>query len=56
MKDDERDAAVQEHLEALDSEIARLRRMEAEMDRRLRAIDGHVDPVAEEADEPLGGR
>ena len=35
MKDDERDAAVEEHLKALDEELARLRKMEAAMDRRI---------------------
>ena len=39
MKDDERDAAVQEHLEALDEELARLRKMEAAMDRRIAAAE-----------------
>jgi hypothetical protein len=33
--EDDRHAAVEAHLEALDDEIARLRRMEAAMDRRL---------------------
>jgi hypothetical protein len=35
MKDDERDAAVDEHLKALDDELARLRKLEAAMDRRI---------------------
>ena len=35
MKDDERDAAVEDHLKALDEELARLRKMEAAMDRRI---------------------
>ena len=35
VEDDERDAAVQEHLKALDEELARLRKMEATMDRRI---------------------
>jgi len=39
MKDAERDAAVEKHLADLDDEIARLRRMEAALDRRLDAWD-----------------
>lgn len=35
MKDEERDAAVDEHLKALDDELARLRKLEAAMDRRI---------------------
>jgi phage shock protein A len=35
VKDDERDAAVEEHLKALDDELARLRKMEEAMDRRI---------------------
>ena len=35
VKDDERDAAVDEHLKALDDELARLKKMEAAMDRRI---------------------
>ena len=35
MKDDERDAAVEEHLKALDDELARLRKMGEAMDRRI---------------------
>jgi hypothetical protein len=35
VKDDERDAAVEQHLRALDDELARLRKMEAAMDRRI---------------------
>jgi hypothetical protein len=35
MKDEERDAAVDEHLKALDDELARLKKMEAAMDRRI---------------------
>jgi hypothetical protein len=37
MNDAERDAAVDSHLKALDEEIARLRRLEAAMDRRIEA-------------------
>jgi hypothetical protein len=35
VKDEERDAAVEEHLKALDDELARLKKMEAAMDRRI---------------------
>ena len=49
MKDEERDAAVEEHLKALDDELARLREMGAAMDRRIadaederRAIEDEV--------------
>jgi hypothetical protein len=35
VEDEERDAAVEEHLKALDDELARLRKMEAAMDRRI---------------------
>ena len=35
MDDRERDQAVEKHLEALDEELARLRRLEQAMDRRL---------------------
>ena len=49
MKDDERDAAVDQHLKALDAELERLRKLEAAMDRRIadaeeqrRAIEDEV--------------
>jgi phage shock protein A len=49
VKDDERDAAVEQHLKALDDELARLRRLEAAMERRIadaederRAIEDEV--------------
>jgi phage shock protein A len=35
MDDEERNAAVDEHLKALDDELARLKKMEAAMDRRI---------------------
>jgi hypothetical protein len=35
MEDEERDAAVEEHLKALDDELARLKKMDAAMDRRI---------------------
>jgi hypothetical protein len=49
--DAKRDAAVEAHLSALDEEIARLRRMEAAMDRRIeeaeeerRAVEKGLQP------------
>lgn len=39
MKDSERDEAVEAHLDALDDEIARLRKMEAALDRRIEAAE-----------------
>ena len=39
MKDSERDDAVESHLDALDDEIARLRKMEAALDRRIAAAE-----------------
>jgi hypothetical protein len=39
MKDTERDEAVRDHLTALDEEIARLRQMEAALDRRIAEAD-----------------
>ena len=39
MEDADRDKAVQDHLAALDDEIARLRKMEAAMDRRIEAAE-----------------
>jgi chromosome segregation ATPase len=49
VKDDERDAAVEQHLKSLDDELARLRKLEAAMDRRIgeaederRAIEDEV--------------
>jgi hypothetical protein len=35
VEDEKRDAAVDEHLKALDDELARLKKMEAAMDRRI---------------------
>jgi hypothetical protein len=35
VNDEERDAAVDEHLKALDDELARLKKMEAAMDHRI---------------------
>ena len=39
MKDSERNEAVEAHLDALDDEIARLRKMEAALDRRIEAAE-----------------
>jgi hypothetical protein len=49
MRDDERDEAVAAHLRALDAEIARLRKLEQAMDRRLED-ERHPD-----ADDPPHG-
>jgi phage shock protein A len=35
VEDEKHDAAVDEHLKALDDELARLKKMEAAMDRRI---------------------
>ncbi|MEA2448955.1 MAG: hypothetical protein QOG63_887 [Thermoleophilaceae bacterium] len=53
MEDRERDEAVKEHLEALDDEIARLRRMEAAMDRRIAAAEEERRAI-EDATRPHG--
>ena len=55
MRDDERDAAIKAHLEALDAEIARLRKLEQAMDRRLArgdAAEEHPDGGEQPAPEP----
>ena len=51
MEDSERDEAVEAHLSALDEEIARLRRMEAALDRRIEAADEERRAI-EEATRP----
>jgi chromosome segregation ATPase len=48
MKDEEREAAVAAHLKALDDEIARLRAMEAAMDRRLDEAEQERRSIAEQ--------
>jgi len=53
MRDDERDEAVKSHIAALDAEIARLRKMEQALDRRL-AEQGGQEPPARSG-EPEGG-
>jgi cell division protein FtsB len=45
--DAERDEAVREHLAALDDEIARLRRMEAALDKRIAAADDERRAIEE---------
>ena len=47
VKDSERDAAVEAHLGALDEEIARLRKMEAALDRRIEQADDERRAVEE---------
>ena len=56
MKDEEREAAVAAHLKALDDEIARLRQMEAAMDRRLEEAEQERRAIAEQMrpEEPRG--
>jgi hypothetical protein len=49
--DEERDDAVREHLAALDDEIARLRRMEAALDRRIAAADEERRSIEERMDD-----
>jgi hypothetical protein len=46
-RDAERDAAVAKHLEALDDEIARLRRLEAAMDQRIADAEDERREIAE---------
>ena len=47
--DAERDEAVESHLAALDEEIARLRRMEAALDRRIAEADDERRAIEDEA-------
>jgi cell division protein FtsB len=47
-RDAERDKAVQDHLAALDDEIARLRRMEAALDRRIAEADDERQAIEDE--------
>jgi phage shock protein A len=49
MDDAQRDEAVEEHLAALDDEIARLRRMEAALDRRIAEADDERRAIEDEA-------
>jgi len=51
MDDRERDEAVNEHLTALDDEIARLRRMEDALDRRIEAAEDERQAI-EDATRP----
>jgi cell division protein FtsB len=48
MDDADRDKAVETHLAALDDEIARLRRMEAALDRRIAEADDERRAIEEE--------
>jgi erythromycin esterase-like protein len=48
MNDSERDRAVADHLAALDDEIARLRKAEAALDRRLAAAEDERRALADE--------
>jgi len=47
MEEDERQAAVDAHLAALDAEIERLRRLEAAMDERIDAAEEDRRRIAE---------
>jgi hypothetical protein len=48
MEDDERDDAVRDHLKALDDELARLRKMEAAMDRRIEEAEEERRAIEDE--------
>jgi hypothetical protein len=50
MRDDERDEAVAAHLRALDAEIARIRKLEEAIDRRLEGERGSEDDAPPHAD------
>jgi phage shock protein A len=52
MEEPDRDKAVEEHLEALDDEIARLRRMEAAMDRRIAEAEAERRAIEEATRQP----
>ncbi len=54
-EDAERDEAVREHLAALDDEIARLRRMEAALDRRIAAADDERRAIEERIEDGDAG-
>ena len=47
VKDSDRDEAVEAHLGALDDEIARLRKMEAALDKRIAAADAERRAIEE---------
>ena len=47
MDDSERDAAVDAHLKDLDNEIARLRKLEAAMDRRIEEAEDERRAIAD---------
>jgi hypothetical protein len=55
MKDSERDKAVADHLAALDDEIARLRKAEAALDRRLAAAEDERRAMADETQRRIEG-
>jgi hypothetical protein len=48
VKDDERDAAVEQHLKALDDELSRLRRLEAAMERRIAEAEDERRAIEDE--------
>ncbi|MEA2428202.1 MAG: hypothetical protein QOF37_1830 [Thermoleophilaceae bacterium] len=49
MEDEERDAAVEDHLKALDGELARLRKLEAAMDRRIEEAEEERRAIEDQA-------
>jgi phage shock protein A len=55
MDDSKRDEAVDAHLTALDDEIARLRKMEAALDRRIAEADEERRAIEEAARERPAG-
>ena len=54
MDDSERDAAVDAHLKDLDEEIARLRKLEAAMDRRIEEAEDERRAIADGTREAAG--
>ena len=55
MEDRERDEAVEAHLSALDDEIARLRNMEAAMDRRIADAEAERAAIEDATRQPEDG-
>ena len=49
MKDSERDEAVESHLKDLDDELARLRKLEQAMDRRIAEAEAERNAIEEGA-------
>jgi chromosome segregation ATPase len=55
MEDRERDEAVEAHLSALDDEIARLRKMEEALDRRIEAAEEERQAIEDATRPPEDG-